>query len=777
MLIIWTDADDDTFREVVIPPLQKLRKGIEYKKMTFNKKEDSVYLPKKGEYVLAMGAGTLDALKKNDITVKNLGLEKQRETIIESPKGGAWIITYSPYVIKKEPSKVPLFHWDLVLIDRYSRTKSLEPIIGEYEWVEDFSETIQYIKDKYEHTGKPVDVALDTETVGLYPWYEDKGIVCVQITVEVGQAQVVYTLGHINIGLIIEQLDWLLNTDKVSLKGANLKYDLLWLRVKWGLTCANFKMDTLLVGSLIDENRSNSLSNHVKEYAPDLGGYDSTMNTRYDKGRMDLIPKEDLLTYAGGDTDGDLRVAIKERELLKDNPKLGNFYVNLLHPASRVFEDIEYHGLIVDRKEMAKVKNMLEAKIDECHREILNLFPRKLKMKYADKENLFTPAIIKQYLFSPYGLNLKPKMTTPTGLPTIKEDHLKMFTGVPEAAEFLKWYKELNSASKSLSTYVVGFAEHIRPDGRFHPSYALYKGDLYGSGGDEAGTNTGRLSAQDPAVQTIPKRTKWAKHLRRCYPAPEGYDFWQIDYSEGELRVAACIADEPRMIEAYNKGLSLHAKTGALLSGRDIEGFLALKEEDKDLFSSLRTKAKAANFGLLYGLQAQGYKEYARVGFELELTMAEAEEHRRLFFDAYPELEIWHTRFTNMAHRYGEVESPLGRVRHLPLIHSNDWKLRSKAERQAINAPVQGCLSDLCLLGAVYVRQRFTPKEVWIAGMTHDSLYGYIPKEHTMERLREMKYIMENLPLKQKFNWEPQIPFIVDAEVGPNMADLEEVDL
>lgn len=287
-------------------------------------------------------------------------------------------------------------------------------------------------------------------------------------------------------------------------------------------------------------------------------------------------------------------------------------------------------------------------------------------------------------------------------------------------------------------------------------------------------------SAKDPAIQTLPKRTEWAKRLRSCYPTPPGYVFFQVDYSEGELRIAACHSNEPTMIQIYKEGGSLHGKTGAMLSGYDYDEFMSFKGtlEHGTIFSDFRYRAKASNFGLIYGMQHKGYREYCRTGFDLHLTMNEAKDQRNMFFDTYSELPYWHVRQTNEAHTNKCVVSPLGRVRHLPLIDSKIWSISSKAERQAINAPIQSTLSDLCLWSMVKIRERFSMEEVWIAGMTHDSIYGYIPENHYMERLAEIKYIMENLPIKEKFQWEPQIPFLVDVEISTtHLGDLEEINV
>lgn len=300
--------------------------------------------------------------------------------------------------------------------------------------------------------------------------------------------------------------------------------------------------------------------------------------------------------------------------------------------------------------------------------------------------------------------------------------------------------------------------------------------------------NTGRLSAVDPAVQTIPKHNKWAKKLRRCLPAPPGMVFWQADFSQGELRIAADRANEETMLHAYSQGLDLHAVTGAKLAGFELEEFLELADLPEDseggkIYATFRQRAKPANFGLLYGMQSEGFREYARVSTngKMKLTSEEAAHIRDAFFALYSRLLPWHNAEINHARQHGWVMNPLGRIRHLPLIRSKSSDARSKAERQAINAPIQGCLSDMNIWAAALMEQRWGgegPDQLWIAGATHDSIYGYCPEHNAKEvwfpRIVET---MQTLPLKQTFGWSAKVSFPADIEAGPTMGDMAKVKL
>jgi len=284
-------------------------------------------------------------------------------------------------------------------------------------------------------------------------------------------------------------------------------------------------------------------------------------------------------------------------------------------------------------------------------------------------------------------------------------------------------------------------------------------------------------SAKDPAVQTIPKHTTWAKRIRECLVAPPGYKMFQVDFSQGELKITACVANEEQMLDAYSRGVDLHCLTGSKLAGISLDDFMELKYSDPTKFARYRTYAKPANFGLIYGMQAGGYRSYSKSNYGIEMTMLEAEEHRNNFFDLYPGLVTWHDNSIAFARAHQYIRSPLGRMRHLPLIKSKDFEIRSRNERQAINSPIQSTLSDLCLWAISIVENKYKGKDVQMIGMTHDSIYGYVREDKAVELVRDIAHIMSDLPIKRVFKWNHQIDFTVDAEIGTNLSDLQEIEL
>jgi DNA polymerase I-like protein with 3'-5' exonuclease and polymerase domains len=794
MLTIWTAANAEVAKRVFTPAFRPFRPEIPEHKFVDVIEEAPAPVPAPGGVILVCGNKALDVLRRAGTVHKGRTLTSMREKPIKAG-AGHYLVTYDPSLVGQEPDKQETINWDTQLAVRIIRTGSTTPVLGEYKWVNTYQPMIEWIEAQHAKTGKPVDVACDIETMGFYPWYPAKDIISISFTAKPGTAEVLY-LGPQKHPIdldpkvpLYDHIRWLLTSPKVRLRLANGKYDLVWIAVKWGIECTNFKFDTMLVGSLLDENRSNSLNTHAKHLTP-IGGYDDSFNDKYDKGRMEAIPAgNDLLTYAGGDTDAVQRVADVLRDDLKTDGQLANFYVKVLHPAARAFEKIERRGVLADAHKFHQLRDDLRKAIDEAHKKTLDALPHRMRIKYRDRideqlaegKSPMLPKILKEFFFTPHGLNLRPKeVTAKTGEPSLAKSHLRQFATVPAAAQMIEALTEADSAMKTLSTFVDGFLKHLRPDGKFHPTYFLAHATFEGHDDGDGGTVTGRTSAKDPPFQVIPKKTKWAKRIRECFPAPEGKVTLSADYVQGELKVVACVAGEKKMLQAYKDGLDLHAVTGAKLAQVDLSTFNSWKYSDDkalvDAFEKNRTHAKPANFGLLYGMSAEGLMAYAWATYGLKLTLEEATVMRNAFFELYPGLLEYHERQRKLARQFGAVRSPLGRIRHLPTIYSRDREIRARAERQSINSPIQSCLSDMMLWAIAEIEREYPNGEIEIVGMIHDALIAYIPDQDTIHWASQVTQIMATLPF-DALGWQPQLTFTADAEVGPNLAELKKLKL
>lgn len=777
MLIVWADKHTREFREFIRPRLQKC--GVEYLVTGEFPKQAT---PE--DVVLSFGTTNLHALQKLGHGIKGRAITSQRGLVL-GDEAIRIMVTWDPTAISFDAGRRPELVWDLKLALRLHETGSLKPKLGSYTEVTNFTSVEAELDKALEADTKKLGIEVDLETLGTDYMNPDAWIVAISMTIGEGISWVCYFESgalHVDEGVLINQIDKILNHPKAKIYGANFKFDMLWMAEKWGIATFNaFTMDTTLVGSLLNENRSNSLNLHTKVYTK-MGGYDDEFNLKYDKSRMDLVPKEDVIEYAGGDTDAGLRVANKQRVRLVKQPRLLRFYKDLLHPATQAVRKMEQRGMVVNQEEYKVLDDQCTETMRVAEAAMIDLLPLHLRRRYRFDLRPSRPKIISDFLFDKRGLGIKPKMLTPKAqLPATSAEHFEMFADHKKAGPFIQALLEFRKAEKTKSTYIDGFLKHLRSDGRFHPSYMLFRGQFHGddSKDDDSGGRTGRTSVKEPAYQTIPKFTDWAKPLRRVYIPPPGYVILNVDFSQGELRITACVADEKTMIQTYKDGIDLHLKTGASLNGYDlaeaIEMFTSKDPKVIKLIEAIRQGGKAGNFGLIYGMGVDGFVDYARKSYGVHLTKTQAGKFIRGFFGMYSGLEYWHEDVIQKAHQYKVIESPLGRVRHLPLIDSFIPGIRSKAERQAINAGVQATLTDMGLLAMAEIDQRYP--DLWQFGFTHDAISFYILEDEVMMWASRIKEVMENLPLEH-FGWKPQLSFPVDIEMGvDNLADLVKVKL
>jgi len=803
-VLVWTSSNKAQYVRRVCKPVFE-QTGTKHK--VIPRQEDKIPTVKEGDVLLAMGGSCLNDMESLGAVHKNRTIKSLREKQHDLPPGKL-LVSYDPGIIEIDAGREPEIRYDVQLACRLHDDGVLTPPVGEYKYVDNFNKVIKHIRKQFKKTGNPVPVAGDLETIGLDPFYqsdipwkldpdepEPEGyypnarIISVSFTVKPGTAYV-YRVPEEGINPDVrDQIAIICTTQKVKTVGANWKFDCVWMLEHWQILCTNQRFDTGMVGCLLDENRSNSLNLHAKIWTT-MGGYDDEFNQNHDKARMDLVLRDDpegFRIYAGGDTDACLRVMKEQRKELLDDKRLARFYIHLLQPASVVFTKLEHRGVYVDVDQYDKLQEQCEAEMVEAHNKGLKCIPRRLRLKFKaeeiggidDTRFLTKPTLIKEFLFTKRGLNLKPSLYTEKAkeetwqYASTAAEHLETFRTNEDAAEFIRWYSAFNKATKTLNTYIVGFRKHLRSDGMFHPSYNMYKGD-FGGRGDDSGTVTGRLSAQYPAYQTIPKHTKWAKPLRTVYIAPPGMAILKLDFSQGELRIIACVANEKAMLKAYTEGIDMHLKTGAQAAGVSLKEAQKMKAAKDPKVKPIRQGGKAGNFGLVYGMSPTGFVNYAWNTYGVELTLDTANDFSETFFNTYPGLHPWHNRSKDIARSNGHIRNPLGRIRHLPLINSRNGRVRSSAERQSINSPIQSCLSDMMLLGMVLIDCEYP--DLHMFGMTHDEVQCYVPEDEVQEWAVKLSTILENLPLK-KFGWEPQLTFPVEAEYSlTNLAECVEFE-
>jgi DNA polymerase I-like protein with 3'-5' exonuclease and polymerase domains len=817
MLEIWGLDDDKIVNKYYMPIIKQY--GVEYI-IHENENADDFSPRFEDSTMFCCGKGYLNLLQDLCVVAKGRTIGSLRNTVRKFKTSNKLIIGYAPSIIHSDyPRKSDLL-WDIELACMVVKYGGVPEHKGDYKLVNDFSGSVNLIKRLREASKSPVPVSVDLETDGSNPRIPGKDILSISITVLSGSAEIVYFYNAEELykdTTLLSQLSYILNNPNISIRGANFKYDIHWLWYKMGLCCTNFKLDTMLVGSLLDENRSNSLNIHAKLFTT-MGGYDDSFNAKYDKSKMKEVPVEDIVQYGGGDTDACLRVAdYFKKELSRPvNDRLLKFYTRLLHPAARAFELIEQQGVLIDREKYYKLQAGLEYYLDRRSKTIFDIIPSELyrkPTKKGDPLNPVNPSMLKEYLFTKKGANLTPKLlvdkvykdisdkelwgakglSVKNFMDTYHSDmkdedrkeyiyknaktsmkHFNMFSTMKKAKHLIKNVQEYTLAKKTLSTYVNGFLEYLDPQtDRFYRTYMLFRG-LYEDDNDSTGTKTGRTSCFEPALQQLPKHTKWTKALRRCYIAPKGYMILNVDFSEGELRLIADRSGDIEMIKAYKQGISLHAITAAELMETSLKEYMKLQDTNKALYEDIRRNAKVVNFGLPYGMSAFGLRVYAEDGFGLKLTKPQSEKYVDDYFGTFKGIKPWHKVEITHARNKGWVESSLGRIRHTPLIMSQDRKTRRKAERQAINSVIQSCLSDMLLLSTAEL-DRMYRGQIFPFLMIHDNLCIYVPEDDVEIWAKRVTDVMENLPLEQKFGWRPKIPIVADAEIGYNLANLKKV--
>lgn len=313
----------------------------------------------------------------------------------------------------------------------------------------------------------------------------------------------------------------------------------------------------------------------------------------------------------------------------------------------------------------------------------------------------------------------------------------------------------------------TGFWKYLSPTSNIHPSFMLHR------------TVTGRSSSASPNGQNIPKRGSTPRldelvtAYRSIFKAKPGHVLIEADLSQAELRLVAWMAMEETMLAVYQSGGDIHATTAAKTMGLTIEQFKALPSEEKKM---ARFRAKAVNFGFIYGMWWRKFQSYAKTDYGLNLTENQAEKARTDFFELYWGLEDWHTGMKNFAKKHGYVRSLHGALRRLPAVYSDDEKVQQEAQRQAINSPIQRFASDLGLIGMFRFGEKCPWDKMHPIGFIHDAVIVEAKIEHAEEAMQAIRWFLETPPLSEWFGITPPLPLLSDVSVGTSLGDMVERD-
>ncbi|RZL16903.1 MAG: DNA polymerase I, partial [Pedobacter sp.] len=466
---------------------------------------------------------------------------------------------------------------------------------------------------------------------------------------------------------IVDRFKPVLENENIEKIGQNIKYDMLML--KWYDVEVKGKLfDTMLAHYLIDPDTRHNMDILSENY---LGYSPISITTLIgakgkSQGTMRDVPVEKVVDYAAEDADVTLQLANVFRPMLKElnAEKLANEIEN---PLIYVLSDIEREGVKIDVEQLKNYSVELEADIRK--------FEQAVYEKAGVKFNIASPKQLGEVLFDKLQLDPKAKKTK-TGQYQTGEDVLMALAGKSDIVKDILDFRQLQ---KLKSTYVDALPLMVNPKtGRVHTSL------------HQAVAATGRLSSNNPNLQNIPIRTERGREVRKAFiPRDENHTLLSADYSQIELRIIAEISKEENMLDAFNKGIDIHTATAAKVYGISIE----------EVDSTQRRNAKAVNFGIIYGQSAFGLSQ------NLGIPRKEAADIIQQYFEQYPGIQRYMSDTMNFARENGYVETIMGRRRYLRDINSANQTVRGFAERNAINAPIQGSAADLIKIAMINIHR------------------------------------------------------------------------
>ncbi|MFO1258129.1 MAG: DNA polymerase I [Gammaproteobacteria bacterium] len=533
-------------------------------------------------------------------------------------------------------------------------------------------------------------MAFDTETSSLDPF--EANLVGIALGVEAGQSAYI-PLGHRYVGVaqqldsqkVLQKLEPLLNDLSIDLIGQNLKFDFAILREQ-GIQIERPVYDTMLESYVLNSTATrhdmDSLAQFYLDYKPIA--YEEVVGKGAKQINFSDVEIEKALNYSAEDADVTLRLHEHLWPLLNNEPKLKTLYQTIEVPLMSVLGSMEEVGVKID-------PNLLHAQSEEISKTIQHLEEQVYILAGVDF-NLGSPKQLQEVLYERLKLPILAK--TPTGQPSTAENVLQDLSHDFELPRLILEYRSL---SKLKSTYTDKLPQQIHPKtGRIHTSY------------HQAVTATGRLSSTDPNLQNIPARTEEGRKIRKAFIAESGYQILAADYSQIELRIMAHLSGDSGLLNAFHANQDIHRATASEIFGVSLDA----------VSSEQRRKAKAINFGLIYGMSAFGLAK--QIDSEREI----AAEYMDIYFKRYPGVKVYMETTREKASKQGFVETLFGRRLYLPDIRAKQIMKKRAAERAAINAPMQGTAADIIkrAMISLYGWQQSNVGRIRMIMQVHDEL-------------------------------------------------------
>ncbi|MCS0164872.1 DNA polymerase I [Vibrio alginolyticus] len=524
---------------------------------------------------------------------------------------------------------------------------------------------------------------------------------------------------------VLEQLKPILEDAAKAKVGQNLKYDASVL-ARYDIELKGIKHDTMLesyiYNSVGGKHDMDSLALRFLQHS--CISFEQIAGKGKNQLTFNQIELEQASPYAAEDADVTLRLHNRLFANIEQDESLKTVYEEIEMPLVPILSRIERTGVFIDEMKLSAQSVEITARLDELEKKAYEI---------AEQEfNMNSPKQLQAILFEKMGLPVVKK--TPSGTPSTNEEVLQELALDYPLPKLILEYRGL---AKLKSTYTDKLPKMINPStGRVHTSY------------HQAVTATGRLSSTDPNLQNIPIRNEAGRRIRQAFVAPSGHKILAVDYSQIELRIMAHLSGDQALLDAFRDGKDIHAATAAEIMGVSIE----------DVSSEQRRRAKAVNFGLIYGMSAFGLAK------QLGIPRGEAQAYMDTYFERYPGVMQYMEDTRSTAADKGYVETIFGRRLHLPEIKSRNGMRRKAAERAAINAPMQGTAADIIKKAMLWVDQWIQEEgngRVKLLMQVHDELIFEVEESSLSEIESKVQKLMESAA-------ELKVPLVAEAGHGDN---------
>ncbi|OCG57681.1 DNA polymerase I [Gilliamella sp. Nev6-6] len=571
--------------------------------------------------------------------------------------------------------------------------------------------------------------AFDTETDNVD--HVHAKLVGISLSVEPYQAAYI-PLAHQYLGVpkqlplndVLAKLKPILENPEIKKIAQNAKFDYSVL-ANYGITVQGIAFDTMLESYVLNSTERYDMDSLANRYLNHKTiTYDEL--TKFDKIQVtiDAIEVEKTTQYAAEDADITLQLHHKLWPTLEKNQKLKKLFTDIEMPLAIVIAEMERTGVLVDAKLLNKHSAELNNKLNEIQ--------ETLQLLAGEKFNPASPKQIQVLLFDKHQLPVLKK--TPKGDPSTSEEVLRELANQYELPRMILLYRSL---AKLKNTYTDKLPLMLSPvDHRIHTNY------------NQIGTITGRLSSNEPNLQNIPVRNEEGRRIRQAFIAPTGYKIISADYSQIELRIMAHLSQDKSLLDAFSHNKDIHRVTASEILGKS----------ESEVTSEERRRAKAVNFGLIYGMSAYGLSK------QINIARKEAQFYIDRYFERYPSVQTYMDEIRQQATEQGYIETLSGRRLYLPKIKSGSGIERRGAERAAINAPMQGTAADIIKTAMIKVSEWIKSLPIGNIRMVmqvHDELVFEVKEELIEQYQTQIKSIMENC-------YQLSIPLKVDVGVGDN---------